>query len=136
MSYHLISACIYGPLDEVKRSVEKGADIHFQEDNALRTAIDYDKFEIVKYLIKHGANVNVLDCLSLKIAVYNNNFKISKYLVDNGSYIKDNIFNLAIKVGNIDIINCLKEAAGPRLKCYECIVRVTCLKLCNGWNRK
>ena len=40
----------YGRLDIVKYLVEQGADIHADDDYALRYAVTYDHLEIVDYL--------------------------------------------------------------------------------------
>ncbi len=50
----LIDASMYGDLDRVNELVEQGADVHAQEDKALREASNYGHTEVVKYLEEHG----------------------------------------------------------------------------------
>jgi len=42
------------------------------------------------------------------------------------------------QVNNIDyleVVNYLREVTGDKWKCYNCIVRATCLNLCKDWNK-
>ena len=35
--------------------------------------------------------------------------------------------------GHLDVVNFLREAVGPRYKCHECLIKSTCLKLCEDF---
>jgi len=69
----------------VKYLIEKGADIHADEDYALRSASKKGNLRIVKYLIKNGADINAKDDDALKNAVRNGNTKTSNYLIQSGA---------------------------------------------------
>jgi len=49
-SIELISAAESGHLDVVKYLVEKGADVHADDDGALRWAAESGHLDVVKYL--------------------------------------------------------------------------------------
>ena len=54
----LIEASKIGNLERVKELISKGADIHYNDDEVLRTASNNGHFEIVKFLVLNGANVH------------------------------------------------------------------------------
>ena len=64
----------------MKYLVEKGADIHFVHDEALRNASFYGHFDVVKYLIEHGADIHAYDNQALKNAEKNGHLQIANYL--------------------------------------------------------
>ena len=127
-----------GYLEELKYLVEKrGADIHINDDYALRCATLYGHLDIVKYLIEKGASINIMDDLPLRLATYNGNFKMVKYLVEKGadvSFKANASLRWACKKGYIDIVLYLRTLAGDKWKCHDCIVSPMCLKLCEGWD--
>lgn len=45
----------------IKNLISSGADVHIQNDRALRVACDTGNLEIVKYLVGHGAIINATD---------------------------------------------------------------------------
>jgi ankyrin repeat protein len=59
--YSLINAVYRGNLEEVKKLLSEGADVHAMNDDALRTACSFGRLDIVKLLVEHGANINILD---------------------------------------------------------------------------
>ncbi|KAJ3337694.1 hypothetical protein HDU93_000701 [Gonapodya sp. JEL0774] len=66
----LIEACSTGHLETVKMLLDRGADIHFQHDGALRMASRCGNVEIVQLLLSKGANLepreyNVEGCSAL-----------------------------------------------------------------------
>ena len=104
----LIKTCINGDLKKVKYLVSKGADIHAYHDSALRWAARNGHLEVVKYLVEHGADVHANNNDALRWAVWN---------------------------GQQEVVLYLREVAGNEWRCYDCIVRATCLSLCEGWNK-
>ena len=54
----LIDAAIIGDLNLVKYFISQGANIHINDDEALRYTADEGHIEIVKYLVKQGANIS------------------------------------------------------------------------------
>jgi hypothetical protein len=61
----LINASKYGSLELIKYALEKGANIHVYDDQALRTASGEGHLEVVKYLVEQGANIHALDDYAL-----------------------------------------------------------------------
>jgi ankyrin repeat protein len=74
----LYENCRYGHLDVVKFLIERGANIHADNDRALRWAVIKEQYEIVMYL---------------------------------------------------------RKAAGERWKCNTCLVRATCMELCEDFRK-
>lgn len=80
---YLVRASENGNLDMIKYFVEKGekgSDIHWGYENALRWAIHRDYLEIVKYFVEKGADIHVLNDQCFNIANQNGNIKILEYL--------------------------------------------------------
>ena len=105
---NLFEACKKGDLERVKYLVEQGANIYAKYNCALSIAAYYGHLELVKYLVEQGANIHADDDYALKWAV------IDKYH---------------------NIVMYLRKIAGKKWKCHECIVRSTCMTLCEGWNK-
>ena len=76
----LIWASRNGHLDIVKYLVGKGANIHADDDEALRLASHYGHLEVVKYLVEKGANIRARDDYALKYARRNGHVDVVKYL--------------------------------------------------------
>ena len=99
-----IQACRVGDLDKVKSLLKRGADIHEFEDWALRSAARDGHLDVVKYLVEQGAHIHALDDWALGAAVFN---------------------------GHLNVVSYLREVAGPEYECHECLIRSTCLELCD-----
>ena len=56
----LFKASEWGDLTKVKQLIENGADIHAQNDRALRLSAHYGHLDTVKYLVEHGADQKIL----------------------------------------------------------------------------
>lgn len=126
-----------GYIDELKYLVEVvGADIHVDDDYPLRTATYRGHLNIVKYLIEKGATINIMDGITLRLATYAGNFKMVKYLVENGANIScdsGSSLRWACKKGRIDVVLYLRNVAGDKWKCHDCLIKPICLELCEGW---
>jgi ankyrin repeat protein len=69
----------------VKYLVEKGIDIHNEDDWAFRLAVSYNHIEIVKYLLEKGANINAGYGIGLFNAVLKGYKEIVSFMVENGA---------------------------------------------------
>jgi ankyrin repeat protein len=80
--YNLINAVYRSNLNQVKRLLSEGADVHIENDRALRIACSFGDFKIVKLLVEHGANINVVDenKVSIWMMPSNKNNEIKTYL--------------------------------------------------------
>jgi ankyrin repeat protein len=74
-----------GHIEVVKLLLEKGANIHADDDFSLRIASQQGHLEVVKLLIENGANVNAQDDYSLRWASQNGHIEVVKLLLENGA---------------------------------------------------
>lgn len=81
----LIKYASEGKLSLVMIVLNKGANIHYMDDNALRSAAGNDHLDVVKYLVENGANVNAGGSDSLVWASSLGNFDMVKYLISKGA---------------------------------------------------
>ena len=102
----LIDACRNGDLREVKTLLKRGANIHAWDDLALRGTATEGHLDVVKYLVEQGADIHAGD---------------------------DRVLTWAVMVGHLDVANFLRETAGEKYKCHECLIRSTCLELCEDF---
>ena len=102
----LTRACSDGELDKVKALLKQGANIHAYEECALTWAAEAGRLDVVKYLVEHGADIHA-----------SGNWALGR----------------AALFRHLDVVNYLREAAGARLKCHECLIRSTCLELCDDF---
>ena len=79
-----------GHLDVVKYLIEKGADVHANDNYALRWSAYNGHLDVVKYLIENGADVHADNDCALKLSASNNHLDVVKYLVENGSDVHAN----------------------------------------------
>lgn len=76
----LIEACKTGDLPSVKKLVENGADIHSDNDFALRNASENGQLEVVRYLVENDADIHAKDDLALRNASENGHIEVVRYL--------------------------------------------------------
>ncbi len=74
-----------GHLEVVKYLTERGANVHAQNDAALLWASRYGHLELVKYLMEHGANVHAFDDWALRWASKEEHLEVVKYLTERGA---------------------------------------------------
>ena len=133
--YALRGAARKGYLDVVKYLVEQGANIHAWDNQAFREAAEEGHLDVVKYLKEHGVNTHAVSG-AFRMAAYYGQLDVVKYLVEQGANIHADA-DSALKWATIDehlaMVNYLRETAGPRYKCYECLIKSTCLKLCKDF---
>lgn len=81
----LVSACEEGHTELVKLLLEKGADIHAEDDDSLRRASKNGHFEIVKLLLENGVNIHAGKDSALYVSCVNGHTDIVKLLVEKGA---------------------------------------------------
>ena len=92
--------------------VSIGADIHADNDHALRMASQKDYFDIVKYLVEQGADIHAMSDLALRWASQYGHLDVVKYLVSKGANIHadyDQALHWASYNGHLDVVNYLKS---------------------------
>ena len=72
----------------------------------------------------------------LTLAIINGRLKVLEYLIEaRGGIDIAEIGNLPLRVAalnnHIDVLNYLREMAGDKWKCHECLIKSTCLELCS-----
>ena len=81
----LIEIAEAGSVKGVSMMVSKGANVHYQNDYALRQTSQNGHLDIVKYLVENGANVHADDDYALRLASQNGHLEVVKYLIEHGA---------------------------------------------------
>lgn len=101
-----------GNFSAVRYLVEKGADIHYDNEHALRYSATKGHFALVQYLVENGADINADNDCALRNSAYNGHLEVVKYLVENGANIHaDNEFAFlhSIICGHLEVVKYLVE---------------------------
>jgi ankyrin repeat protein len=56
-NYYFVHACCSGNYKNVKRLLNKGFDVHFNNDSGIECAIRNGNLKVIKLLLKHGAKI-------------------------------------------------------------------------------
>ena len=111
-------AATNGDIDMVKRLLERqspAADVHANNDIALRTATRRNHIDIVRLLLDHGADLHVLNDNPLRVAAANNHIEIATLLLNRGAYVnavddyRDSALTLAAASGHADMVTMLMD---------------------------
>jgi ankyrin repeat protein len=97
--YTFILAAAHGHLEVVKYLIGVGADVHADDDSALRCASGRGYLDMIKYLVGIGANIHARGGQALKWASSRNRLDVIKYLIGVGADIhatNDDAFFAAI----------------------------------------
>ena len=81
----LLRAAMDGELLRVKIALNRGADIHYFQDFALRHAVNQGHLDVVKFLIENGADVHAKGELALEWAINSKNIETVKFLIESGA---------------------------------------------------
>jgi len=106
----LMSSAEKGILCGVKLALEKGADVHFNNDSAFGLACDSNNFKLVKFLLENGADVKVEGEVLLQNACYFGQTDIVKILIEYGVDLhcdKDRPLRFAVENHHYDVIEIL-----------------------------
>ena len=94
-------------ISNVKLAIENGANIHYENDDALYYAVINDNIEILKYLIEHGLSFNENDnSYLIKTASIFGSINVIKYMVEHNidiHYDNDLAVLLAFKYKYYDV---------------------------------
>ena len=106
-----------GHLNIVKACLKLGANIHVENDYALRWASAHGHLEVVKYLVEQGAKIHADNEFALTWASGNGYLKVVKYLVEQGANIvKSKAIKFAKKYNHSDIVSYLKSELAKQNK--------------------
>ena len=85
-----VDASAFGSLSVVEYLVSLGANIHEDDDDAVRRAPSRGHLEVVKYLVSLGANIRAHDDSAMLWASASGHLEVVKYLVSLGANIHTN----------------------------------------------
>ena len=112
----LIEAAENGHTDTVALLLDRGADVHADDDYALHWAALKGRTETVALLLDRGANVHAYDDSALRWAVLNGHTDTVALLLDRGADVRaddDCALHWAAKYGHTDIVALLKSHQSP-----------------------
>lgn len=116
IDWKLVWASNDGDLNKVIVLLEHGANIHADDDKALRLAAENGHLEVVEHLVEHGANVHAKNNEALIGAASNDHWKLVKFLLEKGADVNadDNwaLRYAAIKA-NLEVVEFLIEKGAP-----------------------
>ena len=96
--------------DMFKNLIDLGANIHLNNDRALRCASNRGHVEVVRALLENGANVHAQDDYALRWASRNGHVEVVKVLLENGANVHaddDGALRLACEFGHTEIVKVL-----------------------------
>ena len=132
----LVKTCRDGDLSAAKKYIERGANIRAWDDWPLRCAALYGHLDIVKYLVERESNIHAGRDAALRLAAYHGHLEVVKYLVEQGANIhewNDYVLRCAVDKGHLQVVNVIRKAVGDKYKCHRCIIKSTCLELCEDF---
>ena len=113
LNEYLAKFASYGYLNGVKKVLDMGADIHYNDNHALRAASNKGHYDIVEFLLDNGADIHVSDGEVLKLASLNGHYDVTKMLLDRGANPNTVKINTPLRLasfgGHVDIIKLLIE---------------------------
>ena len=84
----LVTACFRGHLATATLLLDRGADVHAQDDEPLTLAAEEGHLETVRLLLDRGALAQAQDNWSLRMAALSGRLEIAKLLLDRGANIQ------------------------------------------------
>lgn len=85
ISYSFALAALYGNLEIVKILFDNGADVHHNNEYALRCGAEKGFLEIVQFLVEKGANLHADNDYALEWSIRKGKTDVACYLLDNGA---------------------------------------------------
>lgn len=82
---NLIKAVVNGKYDIVKYLLDNGADIHTENDKALREASAEGKIKVVRLLLERGADIHANNDQALRLAARGGHLQVVKRLLEYGA---------------------------------------------------
>jgi len=112
LNKQLLSFATSGDVEGVRRVLEAGADLHANEDEALRWDSRYGRTEIVKLLLEYGADVHANEDEALRLASEYGRTEVVKLLLGAGADVhanEDEALQGASRYGHTEIVKLLLE---------------------------
>lgn len=92
--------------------IEYGANVHANDDEALRESASRGKIKIVSLLVNNGADIHAKNDEAFRLSVFRNHLQVFHFLLVNGAFIhaKNEIaFKVAAQYGYSEIVTNLIE---------------------------
>lgn len=108
----LINSAIDGDVKKVKDALEAGADVHADDDYALRWASYKGNTEIVKFLLENSADVHAANDYALRWNSLYGRVEVVKLLLEAGADVhakNDEALRWASKYGHVEVVELLKQ---------------------------
>jgi len=93
-------------------AVKNGADIHANNDYALRGASENGHLPVVQFLVEHGADIHANDDEALRWASRYGHLPVVQFLVEHGANIHANgdvALRVASEIGHLPVVQFLKS---------------------------
>jgi ankyrin repeat protein len=108
----LINAVKNNDLQGVKEALDNGADIHADDNAALRLAASEGHLPVVEYLVEQGANVYAYYDSALRMAARKGHLPVVEYLIEHDADIhagNDSALRYAAENGHLPVVEYLVE---------------------------
>ena len=115
----LCAECKNGNLERVRLLLDKGANIHSNDDEPLRNACENGNLEIVRLLLDKCGDIHALNDEPLRKACKNGHLEIVRLLLDKGASVNAQNYEaltIASRLGHISIKDLLLEALDRLIK--------------------
>ena len=112
--YALRWASDQGHTEVIKVLLDAGANVHVNNDYALSRASEYGNTEIVKVLLDVGADVHADNDGALRWASYNGHIEVVKILLNAGADVTSKILFSILERNNIDMMKLLLNNGGHK----------------------
>jgi ankyrin repeat protein len=106
-------AVIFNQIHLVEYLLNRGIDLHWNNDKALRLAVKHNHDDLVHLLVDRGADIFVKDNVVLYSAAHNCNWDLVQYFVNKGIPVGDRynaVLRFAVRDADLDIIKLLVNA--------------------------
>lgn len=113
LAQRLRNAAKSGDLPGVQAALAAGANLHADNDNALRWAAEHGHFAVVEHLLAAGAHVDAQDNYALRLASGRGSLDIVQALLAAGADVHalDGLaLQAAAEGGHLDVVECLLAA--------------------------
>jgi ankyrin repeat protein len=104
------SVGLYNPIDILQFLLNRGADIHLDNDYALRYYSRFGALETVRLLLDHGADIHAYSDYSLRHSVQEGHYHTVMLLLNRGANIhiwNDSPLTIASELGDLEMVKLL-----------------------------
>ena len=102
----------HGDIEVVRLLLDRGADIHAKDDEALRWSAFYGHVEVVRLLLDRGADIHAGVDASLQWSAENGHVEVVRLLLDRGADIhadNDYALQMSARYGHVEVVRLLLD---------------------------